>query len=60
MKDDTFARTYGFQYDPSSKPEDCDLPDSPEPLYYYTTVETFQKIAETGSIFASHIKRMND
>lgn len=60
MKDDVFARTYGFQYDSLSKPADCNPPNHPEPLYYYTTVETFQKIAETGSIFASHIKRMND
>lgn len=60
MKEEAFARTYGFRYVSVPEPADLDPPDYPGPLYYYTTVETFQKIAETGSIFASHIKRMND
>lgn len=64
-KKEQLDRAYGYQLDPGSAvPEDgCKalLSSAPQPpLYYYTTVETFQKIMETGSLFASHIKRMND
>lgn len=64
-KKEQLERAYGYQLDPDSA-----VPESghevlsstgPQPaLYYYTTVETFQKIMETGSLYASHIKRMND
>ena len=60
---DSLRKEYGYLYTDDAGSADSIAAESAAgkpPLYYYTTVETFQKIAETGSIFASHIKRMND
>lgn len=58
-KEELFEQTYGYPFELSAVGGSDPAP-AGGPLYYYTTVETFQKIVETGSIFASHIKRMND
>lgn len=60
-----FLETYGYKWADRESPyykklvkrrkKPCD-----KTLFYYTTVNTFQKFAEGGCIWASHIKYMND
>ena len=60
-----FLETYGYKWADSktshyTKMAKCLNEPCDRILFYYTTVNTFQKFAEGGCIWASHIKYMND